>query len=401
MTVTTVPYRLVLSLVVAGLAACGDNGALPGDDDDPAFLVATRIFDDSSTTSFFHVVPSLEAGTTIDLSKALEIAGSAKLYAIPGGGWFAVGAGESPRITRYTIEDDAFVIGDAIDFRNYGVKDLWPTLYVVSATKAYYPDRQGQQLIVWNPTTMQITGNIALPQTAREGFLSLYGYTPILRGDRLVFSVGWFDWVTTDTVLPETGLVVIDTTRDEVVRFDSDARCGGITETIVTPSGDAYYVSSALAGSAHRLDRLATAPCALRVQAGADAFDPGYLVKLDDLTAGAVAGEPVPGGGNTVLLRVFDETLATVTPDKATWELTSQAAWQWWRWDVTTSVAARVDALAPATADVLWFQVDGHVYGAQTKTDYSETTLIDLTADGGPRPALTAPGFLHGLARAR
>jgi hypothetical protein len=405
MTVTTLPYRLVLSLALAGLAACGDNVAPPddsGDDEGPAFLVATRVWDASSqATSYLHVVPSLDAGTTVDLGKALEIAGAAKLYAIPGGGWFAIGSGESPTITRYAVQDGAFVAGQPIDFSNYGVKDLWPTLYVVSATKAYYPDRKGQQLIAWNPTTMMITGNIPLPQTARAGFLSHYGYTPILRGDRLVFSVGWFDWETTDTILPETGLVVIDTTRDQVVRFDTDARCGGITETVVTPSGDAYYVSSALAGSAYRLGRLTTQPCALRVQAGADAFDPNYLVKLDGLAAGAVAGEPVPGGGNAVLLRVFDETLATVAPDNATWELTGQAAWRWWRWDVATGAAARVDALSPATADVLWFQVDGHVFGAQTKSDYSETTLIDLTAAGGPRTALTAPGFVHGLARIR
>jgi len=65
--------------------------------------------------------------------------------------------------------------------------------------------------------------------------------------------------------------------------------------------------------------------------------------------------------------------------------------------------ASRVDALAlaPATADVLWFQVDGHVLGAQTAADYTETTLVDLTAAGGPTPALTAPGFLHGVARIR
>jgi hypothetical protein len=60
-----------------------------------------------------------------------------------------------------------------------------------------------------------------------------------------------------------------------------------------------------------------------------------------------------------------------------------------------------VDALEPSTSDVLWFQVDGKVYGTETTADYSETTLIELTADGGPRRALTAPGLLHGVTRVR
>src|SRR5882762_6053274 len=103
----TLPFRLVWLLALAGLAACGANaGAPPGDDQpDPAFLVATRVFDDASTTTYLHTVPSLEAGTPIDVTKALEVAGSAKLYSIPGAGWFAIGSGEKPTITKYTLED--------------------------------------------------------------------------------------------------------------------------------------------------------------------------------------------------------------------------------------------------------------------------------------------------------
>src|ERR1044071_5037006 len=291
MTFTTSPHRLVLTLALAAVAACGSSGSGDDDDQDPQFLVATRVFDaanSSSVTSYLHAVPSLEAGTTVDQSKALEIAGSAKLYSIPDVGWFAIGSGEKPTITKYTLERGAFVKGLEMSFINQGVKALWPTLYVVSATKAYYPDRDGLQLIVWNPTTMEIRGTIALPQTAQQGFLANYGNTPILRGDKLLFTVGWFDWVTTDTIRPETGLVVIDTRTDTVARFDTDTRCGGIDETVVAPSGDAYLISSALAGSACRLGRLSTTPCALRVKAGADAIDPGYRTDLDGLAGGKV-----------------------------------------------------------------------------------------------------------------
>lgn len=49
----------------------------------------------------------------------------------------------------------------------------------------------------------------------------------------------------------------------------------------------------------------------------------------------------------------------------------------------------------------MWFETDGHVYGMQTTATYDKSTLVDLTAAGGPEPALVAPGFLHGVARVR
>src|SRR5687768_7864199 len=205
---------------------------------EPAFLLGTRIFDDSSITSYFHVLPSLEAGVEVDAARALEAPGSAKLYSVPGLGWFALGGGEAPTITRYTIgADNQLLAGESISLSAYGVQGLWDTLYVVSPTKAYYPDRAQGQLIAWNPSTMQITGSIALPETLRPGYLALYGYAPILRGTQLLISVGWFDWDVNDSVLGETGLLVLDTTTDTVQRFDVDPRCGGITQPIATSAG--------------------------------------------------------------------------------------------------------------------------------------------------------------------
>lgn len=393
---------LVIALASAAGCGSGDGSEPGGVGEGPAYLVGTRVWGDTSTTSYFHVVSSIEDGAEIDDTKALEVPGAAKLYALPDLGWFAIGGGEAPTITRYTIDEDgALARGESISLSSYGVDSLWDTLYIVSPTKAYYPDRAGTQLIVWNPTEMTVTGSIALPETARDGFLALYGYAPILRGKTLLISVGWFDWEENDSVLGETGLIAIDTEADMVSGFETDDRCGGVTLPITMESGDTYLVSSALAGAAFKLGRLPTEPCALRIQAGETSFDPGYVQDMGALADGALAGEPVPAGGNAVFLRVFDEGLATIAEDSATYELTGQAAWRWARWDVAAKELSPVESLEPSTADVLWFEVDGRVFGTETTEDYSETTVIELTADGGARRALTAPGFLHGVARIR
>jgi hypothetical protein len=384
-----------------GASGAGGAAGSPGNAG-ARFLLGTRVWDDTSTTSYFHVVSSIEAGVAVDEDQALEVPGSAKLLSIEGAGWFAIGNGEAPIITRYTINDQGRLVEAAsLSLLNYGVERLGDTLYVVSPTKMYYPDREGQRLIIIDPRAMEITGEVDLGETGRAGFLSLYSYAHLERGGDILFSVAWIDWNETDSILGETGLVVLDTETDTVSRFDIDSRCGGITTPVEMSSGDVYFVSSALAAAAHRLDRLRTPPCALRVRNGDYAFDPDYLENLEELTGNALAGEPVPGGGSTIFLRAFDQALGTVPEGALTWELTSQSAWRWLRWTPATAELSAVAGLEPSTADVLWFRVDGKVYGTETTANYSETTLIEMTAAGGPRRALTAPGFLHGLARIR
>lgn len=54
-----------------------------------------------------------------------------------------------------------------------------------------------------------------------------------------------------------------------------------------------------------------------------------------------------------------------------------------------------------------WAVHYGNVYASETKYADEEgamvkdTTLIDLTADGGPKRELTLPGFLQNVARVR
>src|SRR5688572_26846672 len=148
----TTSRLLLFSLAAILSAACSDDPTEPappdGGDLGPAYLVATRIWDDISTTSYFHVVPTTEANAEIDPKRAIEVPGAAKLLSIGEVGWFAIGGGEAPTITRYTLEGDALVEGDAISLQKHGVGSLWNSVYVVSETKAYYPDREGHQLIV-------------------------------------------------------------------------------------------------------------------------------------------------------------------------------------------------------------------------------------------------------------
>lgn len=371
---------------------------------EPTYVVSTRVFspDGGPVTSFFYVVDSLDQGTVIDTSQGLEYPGSARLFANEETGWFAIGSGEDSTITRYTVGPRGLVAGDSISLLSYGVSSHFSDdLYIISPTKLYYPDRDNAQLLIINPEAMEIQGTIPLPETVRDGYQANYSYEAIQRDGRLLFTVGWFDW-DNDVILDATGLVVIDTATDSVVRVDVDERCGGITTPVNLASGDAYLVSSALAAANHILGRLPTEPCALRVLADSDTIDPDYAPPLAELAGGAPAGEPVYGGGNSIYFRVFDQAAATIEDGQFSWDLTGQPLWSWARWNVSEGAVAPADTLPASTADVVWFRADERTFGMESlDAEYSETRLIELSSEGGPVQRLTAPGFLQGLARVR
>lgn len=74
------------SLALLALAACSDSDAEPAQpephaSESPLYLAVARIFDDTTTTSYLHVLPSVDRKTEVDVSQAREIVGPAKLFA--------------------------------------------------------------------------------------------------------------------------------------------------------------------------------------------------------------------------------------------------------------------------------------------------------------------------------
>lgn len=409
---------LALSALM-GLFACGDDDGSDGrvtpdggaptgmtgmDGGTPSlpaqYVVATRVFstDSDSVTTYVQVLGSLDQGTTLDTTKATEFGGPAELFSLDTPRWVAVGEGESALLSRYSLNGQTIKKEQTLGLSPQGLKSFFSNkLYQVSPTKVYLPDPDNAQLVTLDPTNMRVLGKVALPTTVREGYTPVYSYDSVQRNGKVLFTVAWFDW-TNDKILPETGLVTLDTNTDQPT-VTVDARCGGITNPITLPSGDTYFPSSSLAAAAYQINRLTTEPCVLRIKAGADAFDASYHVKLRELTGGAVAGEPAPTGGAEIFLRVLDTSKATIKPESASYDITGQSAWTWRRWNPTTNALTNVESLQASTANAYWYQVDGRVFYAQPTSDYATTQLIELSAAGGPKNALSGPGLISGIGR--
>jgi hypothetical protein len=76
---------------------------------------------------------------------------------------------EAPVVSRFSVgAEGALVDAGSISFANYVNDATFYSQEVVSATKAYLLGEG--ELIVWNPSTLEITGTLTLPELpAREG----------------------------------------------------------------------------------------------------------------------------------------------------------------------------------------------------------------------------------------
>jgi hypothetical protein len=145
----------------------------------------------------------------------------------------------------------------------------------------------------------------------------------------------------------------------------------------------------------------ASAPCIVRVKAGADGFDPDYFVSAASI-GGYAAGGLVGGGGDAAYIKVLDEpSLPELRPEDfdAVW---SGAVWQWWRFELGSPIGAtRVTGVPPASGGGGELVVDGKAYVRNAAADFSSTTLLDMSREGGPSEQLTLRGYPYGIVRLR
>ncbi|UJR86661.1 MxcI [Sandaracinus amylolyticus] len=411
------------SLLALTLVACGDDSA-PSDDadagaqpdsgasdaslpdasepvDDPLFVLHSAVQNSEGRTNYFTAVRSLGEVAEIDYTSSIELPGRARLYAEPGIGFFAIGDGEDTSVTRYTLrEDGTFEEGERLSFQPFGVTAMGAqAVLFVSPTRAYYKDPGQAQIIVWNPTAMEVETVIELPaDLIREGRVTGFSAWASRPGEAY-FAVGWTT-MEYDRVDAGSALVRIDTTTNAFTVMN-DARCRDLNKVGVV--GDAlYFFSGVINGFGHAVypDDGGQQDCMLRVMPGQNVFDPSWVgtisSALEENEIGTVIA--VTGDGRA-WAQVVDTDVAPSTPGSTYGEWYA-AGWRWVSLDLATvGDVVRIEGEPGAYSG--FTVVDGtRFFVSQTEADYSETTLLDLSG-GAPAPGITFPGFALDLARAR
>jgi hypothetical protein len=402
----------LLGLPLATLA-CGpssdpaSNAAVEG----PLYVVATVVSTEDSDTGYLLTVPSLEPGTTFDLSNAVEVSPSLA-YAKPGSSRFYSATMDDPTITRWQVDDQGTLVPEddtIISFANLGIRHAWPLdpTQIYSDRKAYFTDDANRRIVVWNPESMEITGTIDLDIAAPGALVPMLSLT--VRKDRVLVVVSWEedyengDWSRFGDHVQVFG---IDPKTDTVVETSEDPRCNQLTWSFQTTDGTAYLSPMSWFAPIRAMlgEERGVEPCGVRIVPPDTSFDQGYRVELDALTGGRPTGNLFLVNDDVAFVRAWHEELVSpLDEDKANWaDVLTEAGFLWWRWQLGDDEAHLVTGQEPGAGEVSgMLEVDGKRYLPRIKSDYSSTTLDELDPDGALVPTLTGPGEIFSVARVR
>jgi hypothetical protein len=291
-TISFLRFITLTGLAIAAGTGCGSDSTEPRDDTagtQPAILVGVIIDDPDGRNIYVGAVPELPEGE-LDYSGYLEL-GNVDLSAY--GGWVFAWERETPSLTRYGVREDfsLFQSGEQLSFRNYGAgaEFVGGELAFISPTRAYALSSELDLVVVWNPTTMEITGTIPMqPPDVPEGFVP-FAHHPAVVGDKVIWEIVSTN-ADTEEIHHAAMLAIASAETDEPVRYATDERCAGANGGHMDEHGD-YYVRAdgywgKYAAYGPRAGEVGT--CVLRIRAGEVEFDPDYLVSMESLTGSPI-----------------------------------------------------------------------------------------------------------------
>lgn len=277
-------------LALLGVLACGCSDSEPdepkvdagaGDASAPAVMVATQVITPDSFNLYVGAYPELPSET--DLSGMLEVSGGNDARAHDG--HIFVWNSDKGEYTRYEVDDTyALVHPKRVSFANLGGTGNVMT-HFISSTRAYSLTRANLQIIIWNPSTMEILGDLSAESILDEEYPNLDVGEPVLFDGQVAWPVLWAD--EDDLRFKRSvGVLLAKADSDEPVTVLRDDRCGGGWSLFTDSAGDLYATGNAWFGFAHFFGEGAASypnDCLLRIKKGTLEFDPDYYVDLNKL----------------------------------------------------------------------------------------------------------------------
>lgn len=390
-------------LAALGLLACGsDDEPSPIELGPGRYAVAATQFSPEGQTTLVGLVEDPTQEQELDLRRALELGGAAALFGPDGRDLFALGTSDEPTLTRYELVEQRLEKRESVSLADYGITSGFkrPELVpFVAADKAYWLDDASAQVVVWNPESMEITGSFSLEGAQREGAMLELGEA--VKRDELVFVSASY-YLEDETTLPGAVLLVLDTTKDELVDVLTSDACGGAEALLLAGDGTLYAATDPFSASLHALQKPADfpAPCLLRVLPGERELDASFQVATAELTGGNLSGGLVRGaGGSAYLLALHEELLdEPIGADTDIYAPYEASAWRWWRVELGSEQAGELVEDVPAGSAATRVLTAGKQdFISLTSFDTGMTTLLVPRADGSLTPGLQMLGYPYGL----
>jgi len=393
---------LALSLLLAAAGCSDDPGARP-DAEGPRYAIMYEVYHDEGSTSYLGLLDTLDVDE-IDQSRVRE-AGAGRAFIQSYNGWLFVGESERARVTRYSISESGELHDDgSIDFSDYGFTegqfDSWNATFI-SPEKAYQMEFREGTTIVWNPSTMKITGEIpAPPELYREGW-SLEG-TPAVVRDGLLFRT--FDWANYDEARYSTDfrLAVYDVETDQLVGLVEETRCPVPGNLVHQDEAGNIYFSNWIWPVAGTLMRGAPETCVLRINAGETRFDPDWSLRYEDIAGGRRGAMFTYLKDGQALISAFYDERTGFDEETDPWSYVGSSNWKIWSVDLTTNSGVPLEGLDFNGGAYTPVQFDDRVFlmvpGGE---EQSYATQLYEVIDGRAEPYVKLPGWSYQFVKLR
>lgn len=381
---TKIISTAIAAVLGMGCAGSGDDG---GQKDGAAnsaarFAIPTEIFgaDFSSSTSYVPIVPSLDVAR-VELAEAREVNARATMATV--GGFMFLASSSAPIVERFEVgSDGSLEPAGRLSFASHGLPeyfaiDEWGAV-IVNAEKAYVFNTSDGSHVVWNPTTMEITGEIPGPDIGREGYS--FESIAIVRGNRMFRVFTLLNYDSWEFLTAPQYLAVYDVETDELLSLVEETRCPQLySRPFADESGDIYF-SNFIWTPVLSLTGDYPHSCALRVKRGEQNFDPDFQLNFaQDITGGREAGILRYLGDGKALLDVFhDERVTTVGADTDAEDLANTPNWRLWSIDLRGMTGAPLPDFDFKAAGYQDVAVDGRTFLMVPNDDYSETTSFEV-----------------------
>lgn len=394
---SVVPVAVVSSTLVL---SCGsDDGESKGVAS--SYALASVVIDaDGNRNTYVQTISELEGHVTNE--RAIEMPGNGVVMA--GGGSLFVGLAEEPTWIRYSADGEGVIRESGrLSLLNQGAAAIdYGNAYVDETTAVSVLSAQAIA-VIWNPTTLEITGEIDLGHLVQPG-LDVEVWTTTAH-DGLVYIPGrWANW-DEGTIRPMVSLTIVDPKQRKVVAVAEDDRCASGGRIVFDKDGYGYVMGDGRNYSIQMFANAAgtSAPdnCILRISPGQTDFDADYFYTIPSLTGGLQSISELEGlddGSGVAFAKMFypDELPDGVEPiDFGFW---SVPAHKEWRIELGDPPVAKEVGGAPFAAigfGAVPFQ--GRLYSGESPDgNTSEVYEVDPVANTAVK-RFTMDGYFYGL----
>jgi hypothetical protein len=311
-----------------------------------------------------------------------------------------VSSGESPEVTKFTVaEDGSLVEAGRISFAAYGEVDaaFWSNTFV-SPTKSYMINGTAEY-VIWNPSTMEITGTLALPALEPRPDLLVRAGTMdrsnVIRDGLLYQPMYWSD-EDYARFAPDSRIVVIDLATDQIVRV-IEAPCAGLDVGTQDASGDLYF-SPWTSGVYSPLVLATPANCVARIRAGETTATAAFtFASVADGREGAAVRA---AGDGRLVFPIFHDERVDLGGATDPWELIGEANWRLWAYDPSTTAASMIGSVDWNSGATYAFEIDGRSYVLVPAADYASSRVYALDGVNGT-PVFDTRGWAMRLFKVR